>query len=128
MIFTGQREDTARLYQAMDVFVFPSLYEGLGLVAIEAQLSGLPVLAADTVPREIVYDDSLVEFLPLSASADVWADKALEMGRRAGNRQDVDVKSSRSVPVGNERYVSADELGDWYRGLVKEPEIRESMN
>ncbi len=120
VIFTGQREDTARLYQAMDVFVFPSLYEGLGLVAIEAQLSGLPVLAADTVPREIIYDDSLVEFLPLSASADVWADKALEMGRRAGNRQDVDVKSSRSVPVGNERYVSAEELGDWYCGLVKE--------
>ena len=103
----------------MDVFVFPSLYEGKPLVPMEAQLSGLAVLSADTVPREIVYDGSLVEFLPLSVSAEVWADKALEMGRRAGNRQDVDVKSSRSVPVGNERYVSADELDDWYCGLVK---------
>ncbi len=128
VIFTGQRGDTARLYQAMDVFVFPSLYEGKPLVPMEAQLSGLPVLSADTVTREIIYDDSLVEFLPLTASAEVWADKALEMGRRAVNRQDVDVKSSRSVSAGNERYVSADELGDWYRGLVKEPAIRESMN
>ena len=119
VIFAGQRKDMARLYQAMDILVFPSLYEGLGLVPIEAQMSGLPVLAADTVPREIVRDNSLVEFLSLSASAEVWADKALEMGKCVRNRQDVDLKCSPAVPTGSESYVSAEELGDWYCGLVK---------
>ncbi len=120
VIFAGQREDMSRLYQAMDILVFPSLYEGLGLVPIEAQMSGLPVLAADTVPREIVRDNSSVEFLPLSASAGVWADMALKMGKSGRNRQNVDLKCSQAVHTGQERYVSAEELGDWYCGLVKE--------
>lgn len=44
VIFLGVRKDIASLYQAMDCFVFPSLFEGLGIVAIEAQCSGLPVV------------------------------------------------------------------------------------
>ncbi len=53
VIFTGMRTDTYELYQAMDVFVFPSTYEGLGIVAVEAQTSGLPCVVSDAVPREI---------------------------------------------------------------------------
>lgn len=120
VIFAGQRKDMARLYQAMDILVLPSLYEGKPLVPMEAQLSGLPVLSADTVTHEIVYDDSLVEFLPLSAPAGVWAEKALEMGKRSGERQDADSNCSHAEPVGKESYVSADKLNDWYCGLVKE--------
>ena len=48
--FLGQRNDANDLYQAMDVFLFPSLYEGLGMVMIEAQCSGLPCLASTEVP------------------------------------------------------------------------------
>lgn len=52
VLFLGQREDTNKLYSVMDVFCLPSLYEGLGMVLIEAQMNGLPCLASDEVPRE----------------------------------------------------------------------------
>lgn len=50
--FMGQRTDAYRFYQAMDVFVLPSTVEGLGLVAVEAQASGLPCYASKNVPKE----------------------------------------------------------------------------
>ena len=52
VLFLGQREDTNKLYSAMDFFCLPSLYEGLGMVLIEAQMNGLPCLASDKVPKE----------------------------------------------------------------------------
>lgn len=51
--FLGQRSDVNRLYQAFDAFVLPSLYEGLGLVGVEAQVSGLPCLLSDAITREV---------------------------------------------------------------------------
>ena len=48
----GIRDDVAELYQAFDCFVFPSVHEGFGLAAIEAQTSGLPCVLADTLPSE----------------------------------------------------------------------------
>ena len=52
MILTGVRNDVAELLQAMDVFVFPSIYEGLPVTIIEAQAAGLPCLISDKVPIE----------------------------------------------------------------------------
>lgn len=52
VIFTGVRKDVPNLLQAMDVFLFPSLYEGLGIVSIEAQATGLPVFSSTKVPNE----------------------------------------------------------------------------
>lgn len=52
VLFLGQRSDVNRLYQAFDVFCLPSLYEGLGIVAVEAQVAGLPCLLSDAVPME----------------------------------------------------------------------------
>lgn len=54
VVFTGVRSDIPELLQAMDVFVFPSFYEGLGIVAIEAQASGLPCVVSDTLPNEVL--------------------------------------------------------------------------
>lgn len=51
--FMGVREDTDELYQAMDVFVFPSLFEGLGIVAVEAQTAGLPCLINSALPHDL---------------------------------------------------------------------------
>lgn len=62
--FLGQRRDADRLYQAMDVFALPSLYEGLGIVAIEAQRSGLPCVVSDRITREVDLTGT-VEFLPI---------------------------------------------------------------
>lgn len=48
----GFRKDLNKCYSALDLFAFPSIYEGLGMVAIEAQVNGLTVLASDYVPDE----------------------------------------------------------------------------
>ena len=77
VIFTGVRSDIPDLMQAMDVFAFPSLYEGLGIVLIEAQASGLPCIVSDTIPPEAYLTD-LVFPKKLSASPEEWADVILE--------------------------------------------------
>ncbi len=77
--FLGVRSDVADLLQTMDVFVFPSLYEGLPVTMVEAQASGLPCLISDKVPPECILTNGLVNVMPLSASPDTWAEKILEM-------------------------------------------------
>ncbi|MBQ9716831.1 MAG: glycosyltransferase family 1 protein, partial [Clostridia bacterium] len=52
VLLLGKRSDTAELYQCMDAFVLPSLYEGLPLTLVEAQASGLPCIVSETVTRE----------------------------------------------------------------------------
>ena len=49
--FLGQREDVNKLYSAMDIFVFPSIYEGLGMVTVEAQVNGLPCIVSNKIPK-----------------------------------------------------------------------------
>jgi len=64
-VFLGVRNDVNCLLQAADFFVFPSLYEGLGIVCIEAQCSGLMCLVSNTLPCE-VKSSNLVHFLPIN--------------------------------------------------------------
>ena len=76
VIFTGVRSDVPELLQAMDVFVFPSLYEGLGIAALEAQASGLPCVISDQVPSDCALTD-LVEFMSLASSPEEWAERII---------------------------------------------------
>lgn len=76
VIFLKNRADTERLYAAMDVFAFPSLYEGLGIVLVEAQTSGLPCVISDRIPREAVYGEN-VSTVPLSEGVEAWTDSLL---------------------------------------------------
>lgn len=78
--FLGVRNDVADLMQAMDVFLFPSLFEGLSLASVEAQAAGLPILISDQVPIECKMTE-LVHVLPLSSSAEAWADKVIELSK-----------------------------------------------
>lgn len=82
--FLGIRSDIADLMQAMDVFVFPSLYEGLPVTMVEAQAAGLPCIISDKVPPECVLTDGLVDIMPLSAKPEIWAEKIL--GKRSTQR------------------------------------------
>lgn len=75
--FLGQRDDINELYQAFDVFCLPSLYEGLGMVLIEAQANGLPCIASTEVPR-IAKLTELVSFLSLNQNVNEWADEILK--------------------------------------------------
>ena len=84
--FLGVRSDVAALMQAMDVFVFPSLYEGLPVTMVEAQATGLPCLISDKVPPECIITEGLVDILPLSAHPEIWVEKILE--KRAVPRTD----------------------------------------
>lgn len=78
--FLGVRNDITELLQAMDVFLFPSLFEGLSVASIEAQAAGLPILISDKVPIECKKTD-LVEVIPLCKSTSVWAKKVLDAAK-----------------------------------------------
>ena len=71
VLFLGQRNDAARLYQAMDVFVLPSLYEGLPVVGVEAQAAGLLCVFSDDMTKETKVLESTI-FNTLNQSASEW--------------------------------------------------------
>lgn len=78
VILTGARSDVPRLILgAMDVFLFPSLYEGLGLVLIEAQAAGVPCVFSDVVPEEADVIKPLMHRISLSQPAVNWAEVIL---------------------------------------------------
>jgi glycosyltransferase involved in cell wall biosynthesis len=70
--FLGHRDDIPALMMAADALVFPSIYEGLSIVLIEAQASGLPCVITDTLATESIARPELVTRLPLG-DAGVWA-------------------------------------------------------
>ena len=76
ILFTGVRTDVDRLLQAMDVFLMPSLFEGLPVSIVEAQAAALPCLISDKVPIECKKTD-LVTQIPLDASPAEWAEAVL---------------------------------------------------
>ena len=79
VIFTGVRSDVSRLLQAMDICVFPSLFEGLPVTMIEVQASGLPSVISDKVPKETVLVKDIIHIMSLSDSAEDWAKQVLVM-------------------------------------------------
>lgn len=76
--FLGQRNDANELYQAFDVFLLPSLYEGLPVVGVEAQAAGLLCVLSDDMTKETKVLDSTV-FMSLNNSAEEWADIILKL-------------------------------------------------
>ena len=74
VIFTGTVTNLQDYYQAMDLFILPSKSEGLGLVLIEAQASGLPCVAsADVIPKEAKITE-LLDYIPLGQGKEKWAE------------------------------------------------------
>ena len=84
--FLGQRTDVNELYQAMDVFVLPSLYEGLGMVLIEAQCSGLPCVVSTEVPNEVKLTDN-IEFNCLKNKKNFWKKEIIKMYENNKNKR-----------------------------------------
>lgn len=75
VVFAGVHKRPERFFQAMDCFLLPSLYEGLGMVLIEAQINGLNCYASVNVPREAKVNDNVI-FLPIK-NAEEWADSVV---------------------------------------------------
>ena len=72
-LLLGDRSDIYRYYQAMDVFLLPSLFEGLPIVMVEAQVSGLPCIVSDTISSESDISGN-VSFVSLDSDANHWGE------------------------------------------------------
>ena len=116
VLFLGDRKDVPVLYQAMDVLVLPSLFEGLPMVGVEAQCAGLPMVCSDRVPDEVAIGDC--EFLSLEKPARQWAhhvSQALERGRDLSLRaQGEEMTRTAGFDITHE----ADRLARRYRDLA----------
>ena len=90
VIFTGIRDDIDTILNSIDVFVFPSIYEGLGLVLIEAQAAGLPCVVSEAIQSEADLNIGLLNYLNLSDEASVWANKIIEVcGKKQTDKQKI---------------------------------------
>ena len=120
VVFTGRRADAYRLYQAFDVFLLPSIYEGLPVVGVEAQASGLPCVFSTGITNEIGLTRSI--FLPVDEGPAQW-DNAIEA------IENVDLKdrvSSCEVvqKAGFDINVEAKRLEGFYLGLQRPKEAK----
>lgn len=77
IIHIPRTSEAQKYYQAADVFVLPSFFEGFGTVLIEAQAAGLPCFASDVVPSEADITNTIC-FLPLTQTAEEWANEILQ--------------------------------------------------
>lgn len=87
VIFTGALDSVAPLYSAMDLFLFPSLNEGLGIAFLEAQANGLPCLVSEAIPNKAIVSPLVLE-QRLANTVDEWVHEARELlacGRTEGN-------------------------------------------
>ena len=94
VVFAGAHKDVERFYQAMDVFLFPSRYEGFGMAMIEAQCSGLACVASNVVPQDTDVLQKSV-FISLDSPDCEWAE-ILENCKSPENREQ-SVDSLKSV-------------------------------
>lgn len=118
VLLLGERGDVSRLMLgAMDVFVFPSLFEGLGIALIEAQAAGLPCVISDRIPAEADVVRALVHRLPLEESAAKWVETILA----AHAAKDIPSQQQALETVRKSSFnieASARDLEDIYRGCV----------
>ena len=86
VVFAGFQSDIGPWLNAFDVFLFPSLFEGLGIAALEAQANGLPVVAArEGVPEEVQVNENVC-FVSLKDDPEIWAERVIDLAN--GDRAD----------------------------------------
>lgn len=107
VILLGTRSDVANLLQAMDVFLFPSQWEGLPVSVVEAQAAGLPCFVSDTVTQDVGISD-LVSYLPINKGVNPWVENILKSSLARKNVID-DIKKA-----GFDVKYSAQELTNFY--------------
>ena len=111
--FLGRRNDISDLMQAMDVFILPSLYEGLPLVGVEAQAAGLPCFMADTITDEVNFCNT--KFFNLKNDSSIIAKQIVENVENF-NREDTTIYIKEN---GYNIHDEVDKLKELYLKLVK---------
>ncbi|MBQ3306675.1 MAG: glycosyltransferase family 1 protein [Bacilli bacterium] len=113
VIFLGQQSNTSKYYQAMDLFLFPSLYEGLGMVFVEAQVSALPSIASTEVPQEAKVSDRAY-FIGLDEPIKEWTKKIKEV-----INQERKVDTKRIKEAGYDIEIETKKLEKIYQNMMK---------
>lgn len=110
VIFTGVRSDVKEIIQAMDVFVLPSHHEGLGIVVIESQASGLPTIVSEAVPED-AYVTDLIEKEHLKSTPVEWAQRILKYAGGYTRRNTYKEITDAGYDVAD----TAKKLQEWYK-------------
>lgn len=120
VIILRDRSDIPQLMQAMDVFLFPSLFEGLGIVAVEAQAAGLNCIASESVPRAAKATDNIT-FLPISQENDVskWVSEIIRITSVARPREKQD---KNIIAAGYDIKEETNKLLGYYRDILSSGE------
>jgi glycosyltransferase EpsF len=71
--FLGVRKDIPRIIRMFDVFLFPSLFEGFGIVALEAQCAGIPCVVANTITKNVDMGLGIISFISLDEKLEIWS-------------------------------------------------------
>lgn len=112
--FIAQSKEPSKLYQAMDVFILPSRYEGLPVVGVEAQACALPLLYSTEISNEAKLLDS-TRFMSLSESPRKWAEEALALAEQTPRRD----TSKEMTEKGFNIAVEAKKLEVFYQSLLR---------
>lgn len=94
VLFTGARSDVNQLMQAMNVFVLPSLYEGLPVTMIEAQTAGISCVISDRVSEECIVTKGLVSSVSLEEPPKIWAEKILQRSKKTKEKHGYEIKEA----------------------------------
>ena len=100
VIFLRNRDDVNLLLTAIDMVLFPSLFEGLSFAMLEMQASSLRILASDSIPKEVNITGE-VYFKSLEDSPNDWAETALELSNYSKNDVDIDSMYKKGFDVRN---------------------------
>lgn len=117
VLFLGERNDANRLYQGIDVLVFPSLWEGLSVTLVEAQAAALPVFASSNISPEHKITNR-IKFIDLDKGADSWANIIVRGLEDLSRREDMSKQLSR---MGYNIEIEAKKLQEFYINAISDP-------
>lgn len=110
VIFLGARRDVSEMLSAFDLFLLPSIFEGVPLTLVEAQSNGLPVIASDNVPNEVNVT-GLISFVPLNVSK--WKDMI------CGYNKVLDTQRSVYCEEVKNKHFDIDKEANHLKGIIK---------
>ena len=118
VLFTGVRRDVPVLMKLFDLFLLPSLHEGLPLVGVEAQAAGTPCLFSDTIDQTVDAGMGISRFLPIHQGTTPWVEAIEQLLEHPVSLQDEDIFNG-LCKTGYEITVSAQRLLEIYQGLIQ---------